>query len=71
MGRSRISRDVELPLFGGSSPVEMFALMKMVIFRLLREIVDPLLPFVPATDKKKACPSCDFQYICGTQWVVK
>ena len=71
LGRSRISRDVELPLFGDSSPVEMFAPMKIVIFRLLREIIDPLVPFVPATDKKKVCPSCDFHYICGTQWVVK
>ncbi|HKN18693.1 MAG TPA: PD-(D/E)XK nuclease family protein, partial [Dissulfurispiraceae bacterium] len=71
LGRSKISRDVELPLFGDSSPAEMFELMKTVIFKLLREIIDPLVPFVQPNDKKKVCPSCDFQYICGTQWVVK
>jgi CRISPR/Cas system-associated exonuclease Cas4 (RecB family) len=71
LGRSKISRDVELPLFDGSSPAEMFAPMKTVIFKLLREIIDPLVPFVQANDRKKVCPSCDFQYICGTQWVVK
>ncbi len=71
LGRSKISRDVELPLFDGPSPAEMFAPMKLVIFKLLREIIDPLVPFVQATDRKKVCPSCDFQYICGTQWVVK
>ena len=71
LGRSKISGDVELPLFGGSSPAEMFELMKIVIFKLLREIIDPLVPFVQPNDKKKVCPSCDFQYICGTQWVVR
>ncbi len=71
LGRSKISRDVELPLCGGSSPAEMFAPMKIVIFKLLREIIDPLVPFVQPTDRKKVCPSCDFRYICGTQWVVK
>jgi len=71
LGRSKISRDVELPLFDGSSAAEMFTPMKIVIFRLLREIIDPLVPFVQAPDKKKMCPSCDFHYICGTQWVVK
>lgn len=71
LGRSIISRDVELPLFDGSSPAEMFASMKIVIFKLLKEIIDPLVPFAQANDRKKVCPSCDFQYICGTQWIVK
>lgn len=71
LGRSKISRDVELPLFDGSSPSVMFEKMKVMIFMLLREIIDPLVPFAQANDKKKVCPSCDFQYICGTQWVVK
>ncbi|HKN18699.1 MAG TPA: PD-(D/E)XK nuclease family protein, partial [Dissulfurispiraceae bacterium] len=71
LGRSIISRDIELPLFDGSSPAEMFAPMKNVIFKLLKEIIDPLVPFVPAADRKKVCPTCAYQYICGTQWVVK
>ncbi len=71
LGRAKISREVELPLFGGSSPTQMFAPMKKVIFKLLREIIDPLVPFDQPNDRKKVCPSCDFHYICGTQWVVK
>ncbi len=71
LGRSQISSDVELPLFGGASQAETFASLKTVIFRLLKEITDPLVPFSQAHDRKKVCPSCDFQYICGTQWVVK
>jgi CRISPR/Cas system-associated exonuclease Cas4 (RecB family) len=71
LGRSKISRDVELPLFDGPSKTEMFGPLNIVIFRLLREIIDPRVPFVQASDSKKVCPSCDFQYICGTQWVEK
>ncbi|HAM52729.1 MAG TPA: hypothetical protein DCP92_19295 [Nitrospiraceae bacterium] len=70
LGRSKIGEEIELPLFGDSSPAEMFVPMKAVILKLLKEITDPLVPFVPATDRKKACPKCDFQYICGTQWIV-
>jgi ATP-dependent helicase/nuclease subunit B len=71
LGRSTISKDVELSLFNGTSPAEMFVPLRAVIFKLLKEIIDPLVSFGPATDKKKVCPSCDFQYVCGTQWVVK
>jgi len=71
LGRSKISRDVELPLIDVSSTADMFAPMKIVIFKLLREIINPLLPFAQSNDRKKVCPSCDFQYLCGTQWVVK
>jgi hypothetical protein len=69
LGRSRISEDIELPLFDGSPPAEMFVPLKAVIFKLLGEIIDPHIPFSPASDVKNACPKCDFQYICGTQWV--
>ncbi len=71
LGRSMISRDVELSLFDGSSPAEMFAPLKILIFKALNEIIDPLVPFGQAADSKKVCPTCDFQYICGTQWIVK
>ena len=71
IGRSKISSEIELPLFDGSSPAETFVPLKAVIFKILREITDPRIPFIPASDRKKACPSCDFQYICGTQWIVE
>jgi ATP-dependent helicase/nuclease subunit B len=70
LGRAKISDEIEVPLFDGSSPAETFVPLKTVIFKLLGEIVDPQVPFLPAFKKEKACPSCDFQYICGTQWVV-
>jgi len=71
LGRQTINRDIELALFDGSSAAEMYAPLRAVIFKLLKEIINPLIPFGPATNKKKVCPSCDFQYVCGTQWVVK
>ncbi len=69
LGRSRISEDIELPLFDGSSPAEMFVPLRAVIFKLLGEITDPHIPFAPAGDVKNACPKCAFQYLCGTRWV--
>ncbi len=71
LGRSKISTDIELPLFEDSSAAQTYALLKEVIFKLLREITDPSIPFGPTDDRKKACPKCDFQYACGTQWIVK
>ncbi|MBI5102147.1 MAG: PD-(D/E)XK nuclease family protein [Nitrospirae bacterium] len=72
LGRSAIGREIELPLFSGDSDAEAsYALLKTVILRLLEEITDPDTPFGPAPDMKKTCPSCDFNYICGTQWIVR
>ena len=71
LGRSKIGEEIELPLFDNSSAAEMFVPLRNVILKLLKEITDPLTPFIPATDRKKACPSCNFQYICGTQWIVQ
>jgi ATP-dependent helicase/nuclease subunit B len=71
LGRSKINKDIEIPLFDGPSAVDTYGLLKTVIFRLLTEITDPSVPFNPAADRKKACPLCDFQYICGTQWAVR
>jgi ATP-dependent helicase/nuclease subunit B len=69
LGRSRLSEDIELPLFNGSSPAEMFVPLRTVIFKLLQEITNPRVPFFPAGEIKKTCQACDFKYICGTQWV--
>jgi ATP-dependent helicase/nuclease subunit B len=71
LGRSRISEEIEIPLFEGPSAAEMFPPLKTVVFGLLGEIIDPHLPFSPAGDIKNTCPTCDFRYICGTSWVVK
>jgi hypothetical protein len=70
LGKSALNRGAELPLFTERDDVtSIFALLQNVIFKLLQEIVDPVIPFFPAEDKKRLCPSCNFQYLCGTQWV--
>ncbi|HET6514234.1 MAG TPA: PD-(D/E)XK nuclease family protein [Thermodesulfovibrionales bacterium] len=71
LGRSRISEDMELTLFDGSSPAEMFVPLRAVIFKLLGEIIDPRIPFSATENIRNVCPTCDFRYICGTSWVVK
>ncbi|MDH4232106.1 MAG: PD-(D/E)XK nuclease family protein [Nitrospirota bacterium] len=71
LGRSVINREIELPLFSGQNEEGKFELMKDLIFSLLREITDPAVPFSPSNDRKKRCPDCSYQYICGTQWIVK
>ena len=71
LGRSFISDEIELPLFEDGDGEEMYGILESVVFGLLNEIVDPVHPFKPASDKKASCPSCNFRYICGTQWIVK
>ncbi len=71
LGRSRISEEIEIPLFDGPNEKEVFPPLRSVIFDLLAEIADLRVPFLPAGDMKNACPGCDFRYVCGTQWMVK
>lgn len=71
LGRSSISEKIELPLFENQEAEKIFEMLKKIIFSLLREIVDSSSPFMTSIDKKNVCPYCDFQYICGTQWIAK
>lgn len=71
LGQTFINREIEMPLFEGPDKEAVYALLKTVILRLLNEIIDPAVPFRPAANKKKTCPGCNFQYLCGTQWLVK
>ncbi len=71
LGRSVMSPDIEIPLFGGDNADEAYDKLSVVIRSLLKEITDPAVPFVPAHDMKRSCPDCDFRFICGTQWIVK
>lgn len=71
LGRSKIGEGMELPLFDGPSAAEIFLPLRKVIFELLKEMTDPHTPFAPASDRRKVCPKCNYQYICGTQWIVK
>ncbi len=72
LGRAVMDRTVEVPLF--DSPEgrrEKFERLKMIMLGLLREIVDPGLPFLASLDLKTSCPTCDFRYLCGTQWLTR
>jgi len=70
LGRMAINKEIEVSLFEDSeNRMEKFELLETVIFKLLREIIDPVSPFEPARDRKELCPDCDFKYICGTQWI--
>ena len=71
LGRSMMSRDIEIPLFGDDNAGEVYDNLTAVIRSLLKEIPEPDVPFVPARDMKRSCPDCDFRFICGTQWIVK
>lgn len=69
LGRSGISREIELPLFGSESPDQIFGPLRKVIFGLMEEIIDPQMPFLPPSDLRRACPGCDFPSLCATRWV--
>jgi len=71
LGRSRIGKEIELPLFGADPPAEAFAPLRAVIFKVLQEIVDPSTPFQRTADMKRTCPRCDYQHICATQWILR
>jgi CRISPR/Cas system-associated exonuclease Cas4 (RecB family) len=71
LGRSLINREIELPFFTDGDGEEKYELLKGLIFSLLKEIIDPELPFKPAVDRKNTCPDCSYKHICGAQWIVK
>lgn len=72
LGKARISKDIELPLFDHQADAhKMYQLLEDIIFQILHEITDPSIPFTPTQNKKTRCPSCNFHYMCGTQWIMK
>lgn len=72
LGRVRLDREIESHLFReGDDRTADYAKLEQVMLGLLKEIIDPEMPFLAARDLKRACPLCDFRNICGTQWIVK
>jgi len=65
LGKTRIGPDIEVPLFKNETEFrENFGNLTEMIFRLLREIVNPDQPFMPTIDPKKNCGRCPYGYIC-------
>ncbi len=71
LGRTLINEDIELRIFDSRPEEDSFGVLRNIILKLLAEIVDRQTPFISAGRKKETCIYCDFQYICGTQWVTK
>jgi ATP-dependent helicase/nuclease subunit B len=65
LGRTRIDSDIEVPLFKSEAEFkERFGDLTQVIFSLLRELVNPDQPFLPAIDPKNHCDRCAYGYLC-------
>ena len=70
LGRTRLDRSIELPLFADQTQAAAeLPRLQTVIHALLQEIVSPDVPFTPTEDRQRVCPTCDFNNICGTRWL--
>ncbi|MBP1708692.1 MAG: hypothetical protein H6Q40_481, partial [Deltaproteobacteria bacterium] len=65
LGRNIIDPAIELPLFKDESEFkENSGNLTEILFRLLKEIVDPGLPFMPTADSRNRCALCIYEHIC-------
>ena len=65
LGRNIIDPAIELPLFKDESEFkENSGNLTEILFRLLKEIVDPGLPFMPTADPRNRCALCIYEHIC-------
>ncbi len=57
-------------LFSKDDEKDVFEHLKRGVLMLIEEILNPDIPFMPAIDTKE-CSYCEFNVICGRQWVEK
>jgi ATP-dependent helicase/nuclease subunit B len=70
LGRPVLDQGIEVPLFADAGEARRrMPELEEVILALMREIVSPEVPFLPAANGKRACSYCDFQVLCGMQRV--
>lgn len=50
---------------------EHFPLIQTLIEKLIAEIQDASIPFLPPSDLDKSCLFCSFKELCGTHWITK
>jgi len=68
LGKVRIDREIELPLFGPDQDAKvLYGAARQVIFALAEEIADQATPFAPHLRSKNACLYCDYRSVCGQQ----
>jgi hypothetical protein len=68
LGQARMDERIEAPLFRDDGQAgACYGKVKEVMFRLVREIADPKVPFDTRFRAKEPCRFCDYRYICGTQ----
>ena len=72
LGRARLNKSIELPLFADQDEASReLPRVLAVLDGLLKEIVSADVPFSPTEDRKRRCPTCDFNGICGTRWLAQ
>jgi len=72
LGRARLTRGIELPLFADQEEASRERpRLLAVLGGILAEIVSADVPFSPTEDRKRRCPTCDFNGICGTRWLAQ
>ncbi|HVP19346.1 MAG TPA: PD-(D/E)XK nuclease family protein, partial [Spirochaetia bacterium] len=72
LGRTRLDRSIELPLFSDEEEEHReLPRLQSVIHAILQEIVSLDVPFAPTENRKRTCPTCDFNAICGTRWLTR
>jgi ATP-dependent helicase/nuclease subunit B len=70
LGVNRLDRESELVFIDDAAErAECFQLVQKLIEKLICEIQDVAVPFLPPSDLDKICPYCPFKALCGTQWV--
>jgi CRISPR/Cas system-associated exonuclease Cas4 (RecB family) len=68
LGKTRIDTAIEVPLFKDQNEFkEKFDGLRQILFRLLREIVDPGQPFLPTHAPKHRCGGCLYRHLCTNE----
>ncbi len=70
LGSEKIAEELLFKERNSKSPdkAAIFGVYRQTITALIEEILDPALPFAPATDEAH-CAICPFKVLCARQWV--
>ena len=69
LGRNEIGTDTEVGIGDdGFSPAAIYAAVEPVMFKMIDEILEPVVAFEPTDRLEEECPKCPYSAICGTDW---